>query len=340
MPPTRSTTGSATAACSLSPDALECATSRSPDTGRTLRSAPATWPGSWTGSTACWSAPTLTSRPDCSRRLFPPSAGGSPPWRRRGGACASREAGAEPSGDSSYTRSRGSSAAAARSRWPCSPTASRRWLTGARPSARSPSGCSAALSPLRTRGATSALRPITAVRLLERVIGEICVDLFANAVAPLWPSALEELDRPVIDPDVLEMDDEPIVARELDTDAQRSQLRDHFLRLAATLREDLVPPLLLGHGPRLAPTRPLDHRKRRPKPPLPIGSIRIPGKHRCRAPTALVSSQGNIRTPGDMPASGRIPTPSSPVKASIPIRRMQLLHFGMLARIRRRPVAT
>src|SRR5829696_1953100 len=285
MPPTRSTTGSATAACSLSPDALECATSRSPDTGRTLRSAPATWPGSWTGSTACWSAPTLTSRPDCSRRLCPPSAGGSPPWRRRDGACASREAGAAPSGGSSCTRSRGSSAAAARSRWPCSPTASRRWLTGSRPSARSPSGCSAALGPLRTRGATAALRPITAVRLLERVIGEIfCVaklrpagwtmgrgggrasgpatpaagrfiDLFANAVAPPWPSALQDLDRPVIDPDVLEMDDEPIVARELDTDAQRSQLRDHFLRLAATLREDLVPPLLPGHGPRLAPTR-------------------------------------------------------------------------------------
>ena len=80
------------------------------------------------------------------------------------------------------------------------------------------------------------------------------IDLFANAVAPLWPSALQDLDRPVIDPDVLEMDDEPIVARELDTDAQRSQLRDHFLRLAATLRENLVPPLLPGHSPRLAPT--------------------------------------------------------------------------------------
>src|SRR5215204_283223 len=248
MPPTRSTTGSATAACSLSPDALECATSRSPDTGRMRRSAPATWPDSWARSTACWSGPTLTSRPDCSRRLCPPSAGGSPPWRRRDGACASREAGAAPSGGSSCTRSRGSSAAAARSRWPCSPTASRRWLTGSRPSARSPSGCSAALGPLRTRGATAALRPITAAA------GRF-IDLFANAVAPPWPSALQDLDRPVIDPDVLEMDDEPIVARELDTDAQRSQLRDHFLRLAATLREDLVPPLLPGHGPRLAPTR-------------------------------------------------------------------------------------
>src|SRR5215218_718327 len=326
MPPTRSTTGSATAACSLSPDALERATSRSPDTGRTLRSAPATWPGSWTGSTACWSAPTLTSRPDCSRRLFPPSAGGSPPWRRRGGACASREAGAEPSGDSSYTRSRGSSAAAARSRWPCSLTASRRWLTGSRPSARSPSGCSAALGPLRTRGATAALRPITAAA------GRF-IDLFANAVAPPWPSALQDLDRPVIDPDVLEMDDEPIVARELDTDAQRSQLRDHFLRLAATLREDLVPPLLPGHGPRLAPTRAARSPKEAAEtaPPDRVHPYSRWVAQGSRAPTGLVSSQGNIRTSGDMPASGRIPTPSSPVKASIPIRRTQLLHFGMLA---------
>jgi hypothetical protein len=78
------------------------------------------------------------------------------------------------------------------------------------------------------------------------------IDLFADAVAPLWPNALQDLDRPVIDPDALEIDHEPIAARELDTDAQRSQLRDHLLRLPATLREDLVPPLLPGHGPRLA----------------------------------------------------------------------------------------
>jgi hypothetical protein len=89
------------------------------------------------------------------------------------------------------------------------------------------------------------------VRLLPQPGGFI--ELFANAVAPLWPNALQDLDRPVIDPDALEIDHEPIAARELDTDAQRSQLRDHLLRLPATLREDFVPPLLPGHGPRLAP---------------------------------------------------------------------------------------
>src|SRR5215218_7806364 len=159
------------------------------------------------------------------------------------------------------------------------------------------------------------------------------IDLFANAVAPLWPSALQVLDRPVIDPDVLEMDDEPIVARELDTDAQRSQLRDHFLRLAATLREDLVPPLLPGHGPRLAPTRAARSPKEAAEtaPPDRVHPYSRWVAQGSRAPTGLVSSQGNIRTSGDMPASGRIPTPSSPVKASIPIRRTQLLHFGMLA---------
>jgi hypothetical protein len=117
-------------------------------------------------------------------------------------------------------------------------------------------GASAGRRPYATRGRSPArLTPGLAgrsrLRRYSRSPGGF-TDLFANAVPPLWPNALQDLDGPLIDPDALEIDHEPIAARELDTDAQRSQLRDHLLRLPATLREDLVPPLPLGHGSRLA----------------------------------------------------------------------------------------
>jgi hypothetical protein len=73
------------------------------------------------------------------------------------------------------------------------------------------------------------------------------IDLFANAVPPAWPNAIQHLDGPLIDLG-LEVEHEPIPASELDLDAQRSKLCDRLLRLPAILRQDLVTPLLPGHA--------------------------------------------------------------------------------------------
>jgi hypothetical protein len=115
----------------------------------------------------------------------------------------------------------------------------------------------------------------------------------------------------VIDPGVLEIDDEPIAARELDTDAQRSQLRDHLLGLPATLRENLVPPLLPGHGSRLVPNndRPAAERGDRSRPSR-IEAIHTPvvTLRGCARPHVSSWVGGQYpKAPGHMPASGRIP---------------------------------
>jgi len=70
--------------------------------------------------------------------------------------------------------------------------------------------------------------------------------LVANAISPAWPNAIQDLDRPVIDQEVLELEYEPITARELNADAQGSHLCDRLLRGSATFREDLLTPLLRG----------------------------------------------------------------------------------------------
>ena len=73
------------------------------------------------------------------------------------------------------------------------------------------------------------------------------IDLFANAVLPAWPNAIQHLDGPLIDLG-LKVEHEPVPASELDSNAKRSKLCDRLLRLAAILREDLVTPLLPGHA--------------------------------------------------------------------------------------------
>jgi hypothetical protein len=80
------------------------------------------------------------------------------------------------------------------------------------------------------------------------------VDLFANAVSPAWPHAIEHLDASLIDLG-LEVEDEPFPASKLDLNAQRSKLCDRLLRLAAIRREDPVTPLLPGH-----PLKPCQYR--------------------------------------------------------------------------------
>jgi hypothetical protein len=141
----------------------------------------------------------------------------------------------------------------------------------------------------------------------------------------------------VIDPGVLEIDDEPIAARELDTDAQRSQLRDHLLGLPATLRENLVPPLLPGHGSRLVPNndRPAAERGDRSRPSR-IEAIHTPVvtlRGVC-APTCLVL--GRRAVPESPWAHARLrEDPGNPLHWSRHLPRFGLRSYcisGMLAR--------
>jgi hypothetical protein len=146
----------------------------------------------------------------------------------------------------------------------------------------------------------------------------------------------------VIDPGVLEIDDEPIAARELDTDAQRSQLRDHLLGLPATLRENLVPPLLPGHGSRLVPNNDRRPPKGATEAAPPVSRPSIPRWSRSggvRAHMSRPGSEGSTRKPlGTCPRPGGSRQPSSLVKASTPIWPTQLLHFGDARSPQRHPV--
>ena len=91
----------------------------------------------------------------------------------------------------------------------------------------------------------SAARPLGSVLLLKPG-GSI--DLFADALLPAWPNAIQHLDGPLIDLGLLEIEHEPIAAPQFHLNAQRSQLCDRLLRLATTLREDLVTPLPPSHA--------------------------------------------------------------------------------------------
>jgi hypothetical protein len=119
----------------------------------------------------------------------------------------------------------------------------------------------------------------------------------ANALPPARPNALEHLARPVIDHGVLNREHEQVAAPQLDTESQGPQLRDRLLRLAATLRAELVLPLLPVHRPRLPASSASDSRTvatkrgRRPVPATAPGAkslpraTRVSGSSRCKRPT-------------------------------------------------------